>query len=919
MKNPIFSVVDIETTGHSPENGDRMMQIAIVQIQQNKIIHTYNQFIHPEQPIPAFISELTHITDEDVADAPTFDAFAHEIAERLTGTIFVAHNTHFDLSFIQKEFKRCGQAPFVGATIDTVELAKIICPSADSYRLQDLAAQFGISLSQAHRADEDAYATAELLLHLFNKIEQFPLQTIRALYDRSFVLQSDLKGVFYHFLKRATHEHPSHWLYHNIPVRPEERSKERSGSTEFPSNPEAIQALIQSINPTYEKRQQQLDYMESIHSALLNEKEVAIEMPSGSGKTFGYLLPAIYYAKEQNRPVVVSTHSNFLVDSMLEKELLQLEKKLPFSFETTVVKGREQYIDLDRFQQVLQLTDHSYDETLTILQLIVWLNETKTGDLNEVNVSGGGHLLLDRTRKREKTQALPDRFDFHQRAIQQAKKSTVIITNHSLILSKQFQRLLPSIIGLIIDEAHHLIDTSLRVRETTLSFRELKYWMGKSQPDESQLIFKRTMQVMQSIGHLDVHRMKRMLRQYEQFSYAFDQWMKGLVSQLQPKLSKVDGKQYFSLAALKTEDIQQQFQVFLREMMRYIHQMEEWSAEAAQFALTDKQQYPFKEWQEVCERMNTLLTDCMELWSTKEHQSYATLIQAKGNSLPSSIQFVKRPLYSASFIRHFKEQLVAYPMGLIWTGGVLQVQDYPDFVMNQLGLQHLPIQSFPPAATLLDQTSLFLVKDIEWQDEDQTKYVEDVVDAIVQTAQAMDGKTFISFHSLQMMKTVYQTIQDIGLLEEYSLLAYNVTPGSDERLIRRFKVEQKAILFGTHQFFERVDVKDSPVHSIIIVRLPFTSPKHPLYQLKSTAYLATHEHPFYHFGLPEALVKFKQSFHLLLRNAQEKSAFIVLDPRIETKAYGVHFLRTIPQLPVKKVVLYELGETLRQWKSNDES
>lgn len=114
MESQKYAIVDLETTGHSPTSGDRMIQIAIVIMKDWCIEKTFTSFIHPGKPIPLFIQDLTHITDEDVKDALPFEAHAGNIFELLQDAIFVAHNTDFDLSFLQSEFKRAGLPKWKG-------------------------------------------------------------------------------------------------------------------------------------------------------------------------------------------------------------------------------------------------------------------------------------------------------------------------------------------------------------------------------------------------------------------------------------------------------------------------------------------------------------------------------------------------------------------------------------------------------------------------------------------------------------------------------------------------------------------------------------------------------------------------------------------------------------------------------------
>ena len=228
MDNSTYAVVDLETTGHSPSRGDRIIQIAIVFIENGTITDRYARFVNPEREIPSFIQQLTSITDREVKSAPTFEEIAQEVSDLLQGTIFVAHNTDFDLSFLQNEFKRCKVAGWSGKKIDTVELSKILFPSSSSYRLQDLAEELEIELPAAHRADDDAEATANLLLTALSKLRTLPEDTLNLLHRRSFSLRSDISTLIYEALKhvRNTGTGKKLPLFRGIPYRSAEQPAE---------------------------------------------------------------------------------------------------------------------------------------------------------------------------------------------------------------------------------------------------------------------------------------------------------------------------------------------------------------------------------------------------------------------------------------------------------------------------------------------------------------------------------------------------------------------------------------------------------------------------------------------------------------------------------------------------------------------
>lgn len=101
MNNQRYVVIDVETTGNSPKKGDRIIQIAAVVIENGQITERFSKYVNPNQPIPAFIEQLTGISNEMVENEEPFSAIAEDIFELLHDSCFIAHNIHFDLAFCQ--------------------------------------------------------------------------------------------------------------------------------------------------------------------------------------------------------------------------------------------------------------------------------------------------------------------------------------------------------------------------------------------------------------------------------------------------------------------------------------------------------------------------------------------------------------------------------------------------------------------------------------------------------------------------------------------------------------------------------------------------------------------------------------------------------------------------------------------------
>jgi DNA polymerase-3 subunit epsilon len=163
----MYAVLDVETTGGNPRF-ERITEIAIFIHDGNKVVEQFCTLINPEKTIPPYITRLTGITNEMVEDAPRFCEVAKKIVELTEGKTIVAHNAHFDYSFIREEFKTLGYA-FHRSILCTVRLSRKIIPGHRSYSLGTLCERLGIANDARHRAAGDALATTRLFEILLNK------------------------------------------------------------------------------------------------------------------------------------------------------------------------------------------------------------------------------------------------------------------------------------------------------------------------------------------------------------------------------------------------------------------------------------------------------------------------------------------------------------------------------------------------------------------------------------------------------------------------------------------------------------------------------------------------------------------------------------------------------------------------------
>ena len=439
-----YVVVDLETTGNSPKKGERIIQFAAVVIEEDQIIAEYSTFIHPEQEISMFIEELTGIDNDMVKDAPIFEDVAERISALLKDAVFVAHNVLFDLTFLKEELERCGMEAFYGSTVDTVELAKIMKPTSDGYKLNQLAKAEKLDHSRPHRADSDAYVTAQLFLELKKKLYQLPLLTMKQLYRLSYSLKSEISELIQECMADKLSQ-PSDYnsmieAFQGLAFK--KVSSDHAQNTwkmDYPSDRQAKLKLIRESLPDFESREGQLEMMDRVYDSFENEHHTIIEAGTGIGKSLAYLLPAAYFSVKQGKPVVISTYTLQLQEQLLQSEEPKLRKILNFPFTVVLLKGRSNYLSLAKFERAIREKEDNYETALTKMQILVWLTETETGDKDELNLTSGGELFWERLQSNSLTKTGLQKpwqaVDFYERAKAVALKADIIITNHAFLMA----------------------------------------------------------------------------------------------------------------------------------------------------------------------------------------------------------------------------------------------------------------------------------------------------------------------------------------------------------------------------------------------------------------------------------------------------------------------------------------------------
>ena len=483
FRNNRYVVVDLEAT--STGSKAKIIQVGIVVIEDGEIVEQYATDVNPHEHLDSHIKELTGLTDKRLAKAPEFSQVAGKIFELVKDGIFVAHNVQFDANLLA-EFLFFEGYELRTPRIDTVELAQIFYPQLEKYNLGILCQELGIPLEQAHSALSDAQATAELFLCMRQKMFGLP----KGLLERLLSLSDSLLYESYLVIEEV-YQKQSVLVEHDlIEVQGLFLKKEKSLlsprklSKDFQTNIDLLD--LEDRLPQASFAQKVLDF--------LQDKQIAfVQAQTGIGKTYGYLLPAL--SLENEKGILLSVPTKILQNQIIQEEARRLEEVFHLSIHS--LKGPQNYLKLDALHLALQEEETNRLYTRFKMQLLVWLTETDTGDLDEIgqlyryqqflpNLVHDGKLSKDSLFWLE---------DFWKRSQKKARSCQLLVTNHAYLVTRLEDD--PSLLEgrlLILDEAQKILLTLENLSQKSFLLNDLVDQLDHIMAQESGMLQRRLME-----------------------------------------------------------------------------------------------------------------------------------------------------------------------------------------------------------------------------------------------------------------------------------------------------------------------------------------------------------------------------------------------------------------------------------------
>ena len=933
-KAPIYSVVDLETTGTNVNHGDRIIQIGCVLVQDGEIINHFETKINPREKIPRSIVQLTGIEDKDVRKAPLFEDIAGTIYSLLAETTFVAHNVNFDFPFLNAELERAGYPSLSIPAIDTVTLSQILLPTAKSFRLRDLTSSLHIEHDHPHSAVSDAEATADLLNDLLKRVQELPTLTLEKITQLKLNLPQQTAGVFDAELqrRRKSPQPLSEELYvsHGI-VLHKSRPITANGQREKHKYPSTKKAKEKLYGDTLRLRPVQAKMMNSIYNNYTHDepKNMIVEAGTGVGKTLGYLFPLSYIAYPDKK-IVVSTATNILQQQIIDTSIAQLNKVLPFKMNSVIIKGNAHYIDIARFVHSLSVIEDSKLVQLLKAKILVWLLSTQSGDLDELNLNSQQSSYFTEIRHQGIRSLNPANAFYHDDFLVRREKrlhqADIIITNHAYLVAHAQE------LGdgtrrpyLVIDEAQHLSESILKRSRRTFNFQKLRTavhimsgLVNNGNDRNLTDIFAE-----QALGSYNVELLRGDLNAVEEavdlFQQAlYRQYMASATGNPDNELIEqpLQNDQVMSLLDISGPVMMKLEQALSSVQLHFSALSHLFSGQPDRWLLSDR--YLMSQFQSQLAKLIEADQTLNEFNETLQQQGEAAAfwITIRQSSEQSALQLSGGLLEATHYLTKNVYPYFAQPL---FVGATLFTSPRSPYLYHQLDLErnNTLTRRFASPYNYKQNAKLLIAEDAPVPSaQNNSDYIKYLSDTIYQLTKNADYQTMILLNSLVMIEQVYSQLRETDLFDQRDILAQGIT-GSRDKILKQFSGGKNSILLGASSFWEGIDLPESALELLIITRLPFDSPDEIMNRAHNKLLQQQGKNPFYHSELPKATMRLRQGIGRLLRTEDDHGVAVVLDPRLQTRRYGKTILSSLPpDLPVNSKKTAELISITQKFLQN---
>ncbi len=881
---PEYAALDLETTGLDPAR-DRVIEVGAVAFTPERVTTTLERLVDPGRAVPETVLRLTGIKPEELRGAATAESALRELADFLRGRQPVGHGARLDVDFLAA----AGLWDPETEILDTLDVARILLPSAPSHSLPLLAMEMGFNQPRPHRALDDADATRQLLLRLREEaaiLDETLKESMLALvapYDWS---------IARFFAEALTAPNP------DPGAAPDEVVDSARGKSAVapPDDPGLLAALLgpdgplAGLLPGYEHREPQLQMLLAVAQIQARGGTLVVEAGTGTGKSLAYLVPSIARAVRHGERVVVSTNTHTLQEQLMVKDLPGLREWLPWDFQACLLKGRSNYVSLRRWRRFLAEPCKDPDDLKFKLKVMLWLHTTSSGDRSELRLHGREEVLW--------ANIASDPLDcvgihctkedcYVHRARAEAEASNLVVINHALLLAdaEVGGGLLPEFDHLVVDEAHHLEEAATRGLRQEVDGPGLLALLERLGGDGPGLLAElRRQPHLGSSEEAFGEAMPMSLAAGQRVRELFDlatRWVGAKLAEterrddsvrLTPALREDEEWPSMSIAAENAVTALTALDGVMRKALAGVR---DWLGGS-------EPDQGIRELEIIRGRLDAAARVVDEALTTPDPNRvyWFTLVARTENLVLRAAPINVGPL--------LRERVYADRRSTVFTSATLAVGGTFDYFRSRVGLSAgIEELILPSPFDFLHQALVCLPSDFPApEDEAFDQEVEEVVASV---ARRVGGRTLVLFTSHRQLRDVHTALKHRVDLDEVLILGQGID-GQRRQVLKSFEEAERPLLLGTASFWEGIDVPGEKLSCVIMVRLPFPVPSEPVYAARAEQV----RDGFAQLALPQAALRLKQGFGRLIRRSTDRGAVVILDNRILGRDYGKAFLDVLP-------------------------